>query len=204
MSEKLSPRERLARGLQFDIPYFDQALPTTGKPASVLALFGFSLGNARTDLREASLLLTRRTDRVETHKGQIALPGGHQDPEDTDEFATALRETQEEVGIPSDLIDVIGKLPVLWTRTGFLVTPVVAVLQTPIEETALSVSTEEIDEVFWAPVSELQSPEVYRTELFETAGLRFTTHVYQLGPHRVWGATGSIVKNILDRLSALA
>ncbi len=204
MSESLSPRDRLARGLLFDIPYFDRPLPMTGKPASVLALFGFPQGSARHDLREASLLLTRRTDRVETHKGQIALPGGHQDSDDTDELATALRETQEEVGIGANLIDVIGKLPVLWVRTGFLVTPVVGVLKSPIEETVLSISTEEIDEVFWAPVSELQSPEVYRSEWFEIADLRIATHVYQLGPHRVWGATGSIIKNILDRISALA
>jgi len=194
------PRDVLRRGLELEIPYYSQSLPTTGREAAVLALFAFPEGSGRQDLREASLLLTRRTEHVDTHKGQIALPGGHRDPEDPDERHVALREMEEEVGISRTQVDVVGQLPVLWTRTGFLVTPVLGMLETAIERTELRVSASEIAEVFWAPVDLLLSPQTYSQQEVELAGHHYAIHSYQVGRHRVWGVTGSIIKNILDRI----
>lgn len=193
-------RSKLSRGLQLDIPYYSVPLPDQGRPASVLALFG----SPREQLSDMSLLLTRRTERVETHKGQIAFPGGAQDPEDQDVIETALRETEEEVGIPRSEIEIIGTMPRLWTRTGFLVTPVLGLLKSPIEDRPIEISPAEIDEVFWTPMKQVQDPGTYREDFLEVAGTQYSIHSFQLGSHRVWGVTGSIIKNILDRISSVA
>jgi 8-oxo-dGTP pyrophosphatase MutT (NUDIX family) len=81
------------------------------------------------DAEVPELLFTRRTDDVETHKGQVSFPGGVCDESDRGPVDTALRETEEELGIPRRLIDVVGCLPELKTPTGFCITPVVGMLR---------------------------------------------------------------------------
>ncbi len=192
--------KRLHRALQLDFPH-DRSphLPPVLKPgvrvASVLALFDPSI--------DPALLLTRRTETVKTHKGQIAFPGGMIDPRDLDEVDTALRETEEEIGIPRETVIVVGKMPDLWTATGFRVTPVVGVLKIPRDEIRLRPSAEEIAEVFWAPLNLLLNPETYRSEEMRAGAFKYRTDVYQIGEHRVWGATAAMIKNLLDRLRAL-
>lgn len=153
-----------------------------------------------------SILLTRRTDHVETHKGQIAFPGGVYEPADEEEeglITTALRETEEEVGIPRAEIQVLGTLPELPTITGFSVTPVVGLLNKPFSELPLKVNDWEIAEAFWVPLSVLQDPQTYVQEMFPVGAMRYPIHVYNVGSHRVWGVTGAILKNLLDRLQML-
>lgn len=197
---------RLREAIALDLP---PAGPARSVPfrdereAAVLALWA-----PHGPAREPALLLTRRTELVETHKGQIALPGGMSDPEDhsvAGAITTALRETREEVGIAESLIRVLGQLPRSSTSTGFLVTPVVGLLEQPAEEVTLSPSEAEIAEVFWAPLSLLLDPATYRLESFEVpgSGLRYQTHVYYVGGHRVWGFTGGLIKSLLDRLAAV-
>ena len=79
------------------------------------------------------VLLTRRTDHLHDHAGQISFPGGRQEPEDQDETATALRETLEEIGLGSGHVEVLGRLPVYTTVTRVVVTPVVALVRPPFE-----------------------------------------------------------------------
>jgi 8-oxo-dGTP pyrophosphatase MutT (NUDIX family) len=79
------------------------------------------------------VLLTRRTDHLRDHAGQISFPGGRSEPDDADPAATALREAEEEVGLPRDRVEVIGELPAYTTVTHFVVTPVVALVQPPFE-----------------------------------------------------------------------
>jgi 8-oxo-dGTP pyrophosphatase MutT (NUDIX family) len=167
-----------------------------------MALLGFSVATSSDDWRDASVLLTRRTETVETHKGQVAFPGGHQDPEDPGFIEAALRETEEEVGIARSEVEVVGALPRLWTRTGYLVTPVVGVLHAPIEEVALTPSPDEIAAIFWAPVRALLARENYVRELLVVDGRQVPLHSFQLGEHRVWGITGGVIRNLLDRLEA--
>ncbi len=197
---------RLARALALDLEiapaelrrHVGPAAPEP-RPASVLALFAGDPANP-------SLLLTRRTETVESHKGQIALPGGVRDPEDADDVATALRETEEEVGLPRARIRVVGRLPSFPTFTGFLVSPVVGTLDRWGEDLArlpLAPNPHEIAEVFWARYDVLTHPETYRPERVRRGGADFATHAYLVGPHRVWGITGFIVKNLLDRLAAV-
>lgn len=173
-----------------------------GRPASVLILC------ARRETRDSiEILITRRTENVETHKGQYALPGGMRDEEDLSDQATALRETEEEMGIrPSD-IEVMGALPSLWTPTGFHVTPVVGLLRVPLEKVAVVPNPEEIDIWFWCPVDQLRDKKNYRVEArsFTHEGKEVTVpvDVYQINDHRIWGVTGAMLKNFLGRLEAV-
>jgi 8-oxo-dGTP pyrophosphatase MutT (NUDIX family) len=146
--------------------------------------------------------MTQRTETVETHKGQMALPGGGLDPGE-DALMAALRETEEEVGIDRGLVEVLGRLPDLTTVTGFQVTPVVGVLREEIVRVSLSPNAHEIAEAFWIPWSVLTHPDTYRRELLRVGPVQYPTHVYQVKHYRIWGATGSMIKNLLDRVEAL-
>ncbi|MBL7715230.1 MAG: CoA pyrophosphatase [Bdellovibrionales bacterium] len=188
-------KKKVQESLALDLPYFSRPLPMEGTPASVLVLLHFQ-GD------DPGILLTRRTEQVETHKGQIAFPGGMRDEQDGSEVETALRETEEEVGIHRDHVEVLGTLPKFWVRSGFLVTPVVAVLKAPVDSIQFSISQQEIDEVFWVSFSQLAAPGVYQQEPFRVGNLVYPIHVYQVGRHRVWGATGAMIKNLLDRLQS--
>ena len=177
------------------------------RAAAVLVLFGYS---EKDTAFEPYLLLTRRTESVETHKGQIAFPGGVSDPEDFEDqgaTTTALRETEEEVGIPRSEIRVLGRLPRLPTVTGFDVTPFVGTLKRPVEQVALKPSEGEIAEVFWVPMSVLMHSDTYRREVLTVGGAggaEYPIHVYQVKEHRIWGVTAAIIKNLLDRLGGAA
>jgi 8-oxo-dGTP pyrophosphatase MutT (NUDIX family) len=144
--------------------------------------------------------MTRRAENLETHKGQMAFPGGMRDAQDLDGIATALRETREEVGIPESQVEPVGVLPELWTVTGFLVTPVLGVLKEPIEQVPLIPNLEELDRVFWIPLSVLRREGVYRRESLEFGAVRYPVDVFLVDEYRIWGATGTLLKNLLDRL----
>jgi 8-oxo-dGTP pyrophosphatase MutT (NUDIX family) len=172
-----------------------------GSPAAVLALFapGEVLG-------EYSLLLIRRADALEKHSGQMAFPGGKADPEDLDLEKTALREAREEVGLNHSSLEILGHLPALWTVTGFWVTPVVAFSRVPSAEIELEANPAEIADILWVPWKRLRDPAYYRTERRLFRGLYYPVHVFEIGDeqHRVWGATGSMIKNLLDRMQTLS
>lgn len=149
------------------------------------------------------LLITRRTETVEKHKGQYALPGGMRDPADQDLRMTALRETEEEVGIRRDRIEVLGELPAIWTPTGFLVTPIVGLLREPRGQVVIEPSEAEINLWFWCPLSRLTAPETYHQEerelIIDGKTIRAPMDVYQVDTHRIWGVTGAILRNFIER-----
>lgn len=145
-----------------------------------------------------SIVLTKRTDRVDTHQGQIAFPGGMMDEGDqNDPIRTALREAEEEMGIPSVEVEILGTLPELLTVTQFQVTPVVGLWKGS-KDFNFRPAEEEVATWFWAQYSELER--VYQTEEIEWTGKKVPIHVFQVGPFRIWGATGSMLRNLLDRL----
>ncbi|OFZ18271.1 MAG: hypothetical protein A2X94_07490 [Bdellovibrionales bacterium GWB1_55_8] len=192
--------DKLRTALALDLPYSERLLHPEGRAAAVLILFGWNRSSPQSG---PSILLTRRTELVETHKGQIAFPGGVVDPEDADSVAAALRETEEEVGISPASVRVLGELPKLWTVTGFWITPIVGILHPSIGDTTIRISPAEIAEVFWAPLVQLQASDTYREEQFVIGRSSYPIHVYQLQGHRVWGATGAMLKNLLDRIERL-
>lgn len=203
---------RLRALVQLDLPYDFRPIQA-GRPASVMLLCALSERAALDGAGSVQILMTRRTERVEKHKGQYALPGGLQDPEDGDPrqtstlIQTALRETMEEMGIESACIQTIGTLPPIWTPSGFYVTPVVGVLKVPLEQITVVPSEIEIDLWFWTSLGEFQDPETYTREprqiSYEGKTAEVLVDVFQIGTHRIWGATGSILKNFIGRWEKL-
>jgi 8-oxo-dGTP pyrophosphatase MutT (NUDIX family) len=192
--------KRLSEALRLDIPI---AWPKAsgGEAAAVLVLCGWYSGQPS----EPALLFVKRTETVEKHKGQIAFPGGRCEPGDFVEgdpfVAAALRETQEEVGIDPASVTVLGRLPELATLTGYTVTPVVGLISKPIESIQLIPQGSEVAEAFWMPISTLSTPSNYKQEYFLIGEDRYQTDVFWADIKKIWGVTGSILKNLLDRLA---
>lgn len=150
-----------------------------------------------------SVLVTRRTESVDTHKGQMAFPGGVREEGETDAQA-ALRETYEELGIAPEAIEILGELPPLRTPTGFDVTPVVGRLRAPHTAIPLTPSPAEIAGAYWIALSDLAAEGVYRVEELERGSQRFSVDVYELHGHRIWGATGAMLRGFLERLDKIS
>ena len=145
------------------------------------------------------VLLTRRTEHMASHAGQVAFPGGRVDQSDHGAIATALRETAEEVGIESSQIRPIGFLERFATISNFIVTPVVAILSSDINPTP---QQSEVAAIFEAPLTLFLDPLQRRTESREYLGRLRSTSVFQFGEHRIWGATASMMVNFVERLRA--
>ena len=188
---------RLRRALLLDLDYPERAPSQGGKPSAVMALFAMNQGRL-------SLLVTKRAETVESHKGQMAFPGGRCEPDEIGPgdgpLRTALRETEEEVGIPRDQIRVVGNLPGLWTVTGYWIHPFVGVLRVSAETIQIDADPAETAEAIWVPFEEFTRSGIYRQEFKQVGPVRWPIHVFQMAPHRIWVATGSMIKNLIDRL----
>lgn len=148
------------------------------------------------DRGEGYVLFTRRTDTVEHHKGQISLPGGSVDTGDEDARATALRETEEELGIAPAQVEILGALNDVYTVvSGFVITPFVGLIPYPLP---LRVNPHEIAEVLTVPLAIFRDPGRLRVEEREREGERLTVYFYDHGPHEIWGATGRIMKDFVE------
>lgn len=145
---------------------------------------------------ELTVLLTQRTEQLSTHSGQVAFPGGRQDPEDADATATALREAQEEVGLDPGQVEVLGSLPVYETGTAFMVTPVVALVQ---PDAALHPNPYEVADVFEVPLRFLLDPTHHQRHRLHWQGLErewFSMPYLDAGRERyIWGATAGMLRN---------
>ncbi|HEV8353273.1 MAG TPA: CoA pyrophosphatase [bacterium] len=144
------------------------------------------------------VLLTKRTETVEHHKGQVSLPGGSSDAGDADAVATALRETEEELGIPPHRVRVLGVLDDVPTFiSGFVVTPVVGVIPHPLD---LRISADEISEILIVPLDTFQDPSRVRVEERERDGERVQLFFYHHEGHEIWGATARILKGFVEQV----
>jgi 8-oxo-dGTP pyrophosphatase MutT (NUDIX family) len=147
---------------------------------------------------EYYILFTRRTDKVEHHKGQISFPGGRQDKKDKDLLTTALREAREEMGIEKKDVRILGELDDICTATtDFCVSPFVALIPYPYP---FKVNSREIEEVIEVPLSVLLDESRFRQELHKRDGKPFLVYFYQHKDHTIWGATATILKQLLDLL----
>ena len=147
---------------------------------------------------EARLILTKRASHLKHHPGQVAFPGGKQEAEDTDSEACALRETREEIGLPSGRVEILGRLPAHETVTGFSVVPVLGVIRyefTPEPEAG------EVDEVFWVPLSHVFDESRYRVERRIWRGASRGYYTVPYGPYYIWGATARILRGLADRVA---
>ena len=140
------------------------------------------------------LLFSRRSENLAAHSGQIAFPGGGVEPNEPLE-AAAVREAQEEVGIGSDHVELLGRLDDLVTHSGFLVAPFVGVIDQRIDYV---LQASEVEEVFEVPVEALLRPEQPEVRYVAFRNKRYPAYFYRYERHEIWGLTGRILKHFLD------
>lgn len=145
--------------------------------------------------KEPHVLLTRRTEEVLHHKGQICFPGGARDAADKNLWETALRETQEEVGLAPDKVTFIRELKQQITPTGFQVTPFVASIEIP---EAWTPNPNEIAEIFSIPISHLREPKNVRIIKKTYNDIEFLEPHFTYLSYDVWGMTGRVMCELLE------
>jgi len=146
---------------------------------------------------EWHVLVTKRTQKVEHHKGQISFPGGAWEPGDADLKDTALRETYEEIGLSPESVQLLGVLDDCPTITGFAVTPFVGVIPPSFD---YRLNAGEVEAVMEVPLSFLREPANMGHEQREYQGRVYDLVFWRYGPHTIWGATARILKGFLDLL----
>ena len=144
-----------------------------------------------------SVLLTQRTNHLRDHAGQISFPGGRMDPEDQSPNDTALRESQEEIGLDPKRVEIIGHLPQYLTVSGYSVTPVVGLVQAQAEYV---LDEFEVADVFEVPLSFLLDPANHQVRVWqsEQGGRRFYSMPYE--NRFIWGATAGMLRNLYHLL----
>lgn len=178
-----------------------------GRPcreAAVLALFypdahdASPVGASESQTPESHLLLTIRPPGLSRHAGQVALPGGRRESDETLE-ETALRETHEEVDIEAGRVRIVGRLsPLFVTPSSFCVYPFVGVMD---EKPDLSVTSDEVARIFGAPLRHLTLPETRRTTIREIHGRRMHIPYFDLDGQFVWGATAMMLAELAALLN---
>jgi 8-oxo-dGTP pyrophosphatase MutT (NUDIX family) len=180
-------REILAQREKKDIVPWDDSL----SPAAVLLPLYKKQG-------EYHILLTKRTEKVEHHKGQISFPGGAHHENDRGPVDTALRETFEEIGVCPEDVEILGELDNMVTLTSnFLVTPFVGIIPYPYK---LTVNEDEIEELVEVPLSALADEKNHREEVYIIEGTKFKAIIFDYQGHVIWGATARILEQFLDLL----
>lgn len=157
------------------------------RKAAVLIPFFFKDG-------KPNLLFTKRTDKVEHHKGQISFPGGMHDSTDQDLRETALRETWEEMGIRPEDIRVLGRTDNFLTNTHFMVTPFVGCFSYPYD---YDINPDEIAQIIEVPLEVLLEPDTFEMRHWERDGVRWNIHYYHYRNETIWGVTGFLLSNLL-------
>ena len=145
-----------------------------------------------------TVLLTQRTAHLRDHAGQIAFPGGRVEAGDASPLHTALRETEEEIGLPRTQIDILGYLPEYRTGTGFRVTPVVALVRPPFE---LVLDPFEVAEAFEVPLSFLLDPANHQRHSLHYRGALRHFIAMPYGDYFIWGATAGMIRALTERLA---
>jgi 8-oxo-dGTP pyrophosphatase MutT (NUDIX family) len=195
-------RERFSSAPQWPADIAGDACWSARTPSAAAVLVGLV---QRDD--GLSVLLTRRTEHLREHAGQVSFPGGRVEAADADAIDAALRETEEEIGLPRSHIEVIGQLPVYTTITNFVVTPVVALIEPPF---TLALDPFEVAEAFEVPLPFLMTPAHHQRHQIELNGRRrqFLSMPWDGqgsdGVSRrffIWGATAAMLRNLYGFLS---
>jgi 8-oxo-dGTP pyrophosphatase MutT (NUDIX family) len=145
-----------------------------------------------------TVLLTQRAAALRSHSAQVAFPGGRVDAVDGSPVVTALRETEEEIGLPRERVRTLGFLDAYLTGTGYRIVPVVALVEPPF---SLTLNAHEVDEAFEAPLSFLLDPANHLREGREWQGLYRTYYAMPFGDRYIWGATAGMIRNLYERLA---
>jgi 8-oxo-dGTP pyrophosphatase MutT (NUDIX family) len=188
--QAVSPLESGVRGLQVTgYRPVDRDSYRPGRTAAVLVPF--------LDLPEPELILTRRADHLPQHAGQVSFPGGSADEGDQSAVETALREAQEEIGLPPDLTRPIGFLDRMDTISDYRVLPVVALVTPPVSWIP---DEREVAEVFTVPVSVVLNGDSYTETRIERHGQSYTIYSLRWKGYNIWGATAAMLMNLIARI----
>ncbi|MBS1302468.1 CoA pyrophosphatase [Loktanella sp. SALINAS62] len=185
------------------------ALARTGRPSTDYDLNPEVVVQAGRKLRPAAVLiavrpargtviLTKRSAALLHHPGQVAFPGGKVDAGDRDTTDAALREAQEEIGLPRSAVRILGQMPTHETVTGFDMTPVIGLVDgdfIPRPEAG------EVSEVFEVPLAHVTDPSRFMIQSRRWQGRQRHYYTVPFGPYYIWGATGRILRALADRMS---
>jgi 8-oxo-dGTP pyrophosphatase MutT (NUDIX family) len=141
------------------------------------------------------VLLTRRTAHLSAHAGQCAFPGGRIEAWDASPESAALREAEEEVGLEPSRVEVLGQLDTYLVRTGYRVTPIVGLIETPLD---LRPDGYEVDAVFEVPLAFLMRPDARRLDSRVDLGRERFFYVFDYGEYDIWGATAGMLVNLVE------
>jgi 8-oxo-dGTP pyrophosphatase MutT (NUDIX family) len=144
-----------------------------------------------------TVLLTQRTAHLRDHAGQVSFPGGRVEAGDSSPVHTALRETEEEIGLGREHVEVLGFLPEYLTSTGFAVTPVVALVRPPFK---LAVDPFEVAEAFEVPLAFLLDPANHKRHSLHYRGALHHFFAMPYGDYFIWGATAGMIRALSERL----
>lgn len=172
-----------------------EMMPVQDKPARQSAVLALVYPNMRDELY---LILTKRTDNLSGHSGQVSLPGGSRDPEDSSNEVTALRETCEELGICEEPINLIGQLSKVWIPpSNFDVYPIVGTMTA---EPAIDPNPAEVETVLRLALDDLVSDGIKRTVPMSFQDISIDVPYYDVEGHVVWGATCMMLSELEQRL----
>jgi 8-oxo-dGTP pyrophosphatase MutT (NUDIX family) len=195
--------------LRFDLPGLRQRLSSRSQPE--FTLFGDDGTEGREFASTAAavlipviahpgdltVLFTQRTTHLKSHAGQVSFPGGRAEPLDASAEFTALREAEEEIGLPATRVEILARLPDYRTRTGFRVTPVIGLIEPPLE---LAPDPREVAEVFEVPLAFLLDPANRQRRTREFQGREVGYYVFEYQQRVIWGATAGMLVNLYRML----
>ena len=142
---------------------------------------------------DSHIVLTVRSENLRSHAGQISLPGGTRDAEDSDDIATALRESEEEIGLLASQVEVIGKLGDMALPSGFHITPIVGLIQPGLTFTP---ALEEVADIFQAPLDLVLDPNAYKASFMTFNDIERKILELHHEDYRIWGATAAILYHL--------
>ena len=145
-----------------------------------------------------TVLLTRRTESLSSHSGQISFPGGRVEQSDAAPVHTALRESEEEIGLEPARVEILGRLANYVVGTGYRITPVVGFVEA---QQQFVRDEREVAEIFEVPLELVMEPDNYHREHMRIKNVDRSYYVLPYGEYRIWGATASILANLRDTLS---
>ncbi|UGQ47488.1 CoA pyrophosphatase [Massilia endophytica] len=197
MLERLAPewlRERFANPPHWSPEPADESLSPRPNPTPAAVLVPLVMRE-----EGLTLLLTQRTAHLNDHAGQIAFPGGRAEEYDASPIDTALRETEEEIGLNRRHVDVIGTLPLYYTGTGYSVTPVVGLIRPPFE---LKADPFEVADIFEVPMSFLMDGLNHKRLSAQLPSGRRSFYAMPYEQYFIWGATAGMLRNLFHFLRA--